>query len=100
MTLIFYFLGDLDFKAKSNRVRLDATQRTTNPKINVSSANVSTETSLLQKNLKESQPDTSQLPVKEPPEFEKLSKEVTASMQTVQNFNWAWQYRAHNAEAW
>ena len=90
VTLIFYFLADLDFEARSNRVMLEATQRTANTNINVSTVNVSAETSLLQNNLADPQPDTSLLPVKEPPELEKLSEEVTASMQTVQNFNWAW----------
>ena len=61
VTLVFYFLADVDFEERTARVRPETTQRTVNHNINISTAKDTTELSLLQENMEESKLNTFQL---------------------------------------
>ena len=100
MTIIgsFYYLADFDFESQLSVTRATAIERHLNNTLNESERQSSTKDHLLSKNKRQSEP----LPATSSDSLsnKKISQQVLEKVRSVENFNWAWEYRRSDAEEW
>ena len=97
LTAAFYFLADFGYEQRCNHARTASNKEGFYTVINNSVRLASTEESILWDNSSSfSQSVAEDLPE----EVDEISEQVAKIVKSVENFNWAWQFKVNDAEEW